>query len=197
MNFFKKIFSSGKTENEEKEIKEEKSNLPIDELFVENFLNNEGKFIYCTTQEEINENLKNILSENYWEEILCTDNDLEKLLFIVEANSTTKQKDNKQPFFTNCEQLIAEDGSILFSSNQISETKLKDLPIHFIVFARTSQLVKNRDDALTSIKAKYKKNIPSNISSVKNYNPNKKSDDFMDYGTNNSKNLYLLLLEDL
>jgi len=197
MNFFKKIFSSGKTKNKETEIKKEKINLPLDELFVKNFLNNEGKFLYCTTQEEINENLKNILLENSWKEVLCTDSDLEKLLFIIEAKSTTKQISNKQVFFTNCEQLIAENGSILFSSNQIGETKLNDLPVHFIVFARTSQLVKNRDDALMSINAKYKKNIPSNISSVKNYNPNKKSDDFMDYGNNNSKNLYLLLLEDL
>lgn len=197
MNFFKKIFSSQKKENEEEKIKEEKPNLPLDELFVTNFLENDGKFLYCTTQEEVNENLKNILLENLWEEVLCTDGDLQKLLFIVEANSTTEQKNRKQPFFTNCEHLIAENGSILFSSKQISETKLNDLPIHFIVFAKTSQFVKNRDDALTSIKAKYKKKIPSNISSVKNYNPNKKSDDFMDYGINNSKNLYLLLLEDL
>ena len=197
MNFFKKIFSSGKKENENPQIKKNTPNLPLDDLFVENFIANEGKFLYCTTQEEINENLKNILQENSWQEVLCADSDLEKLLFIVEADSTKKQSNNNLPFFTNCEQLIAEDGSILFSSNQISETKLKDLPVHFIVFAKTSQILKNRDDALSNIKLKYKKNIPSNISSVKNYNPNKKSDDFMDYGNNNSKNLYLLLLEDL
>jgi len=197
MNFFKKIFSSNK-ESEEKETPiKANTNLPIDEMFVKNFTNNEGKFLYATTQEEINQYLKKILEENNWEDVLCYDSDLEKLLFIVEANAKTNQTNNKVPFFTYCEQLIAENGSILFTSNQISETKLQDLPIHFIVFAKTSQIVKNRDDALTNIKLHYKKNIPSNISSVKNYNPNKKSDDFMDYGNNNAKNLYLLLLEDL
>lgn len=197
MNFFKKIFSSPKKETEEEKEKTVNPNLPLDELFVENFTNNEGKFLYCASQEEVNGNLKSILEENSWENVLCTNPDLEKLLFIVEANTSKKQSNNKIPFFTHCEQLIAEDGSILFSSNQISETKLQDLPIHFIVFAKTSQILKNRDDALTNIKATYQKNIPSNISAVKKYNPNKKSDDFMDYGNNNSKNLYLLLLEDL
>jgi L-lactate utilization protein LutC len=197
MNFFKKIFSSSSKENEEKPEEKENINLPLDDLFVENFIKNEGKFLYASSQEEINQYLKNILEENNWKNVLCFDNDLEKLLFIVEAEATTKQTNNKMPFFTNCEQLIAENGSILFSSNQIRETKLQELPIHFIVFAKTSQIIKNRDEALSNINFKYKKNIPSNISSVKNYNPNKKSDDFMDYGNNNSKNLYLLLLEDL
>jgi L-lactate utilization protein LutC len=197
MDFFKKIFSSTKKEDEQKQTPKEEINLPLDEMFVDNFLKNEGKFLYCTTQEEVNQNLKNILLENNWETVLCTEADLSKLLFIVESNSTEKQENSKIPFFTYCEQLIAENGSILFSSNQISETKLKDLPIHFVVFAKTSQIVKDRNEALSNIKRNYKKNIPSNISSVKNYNPNKKSDDFMEYGNNNSKNLYLLLLEDL
>jgi L-lactate utilization protein LutC len=197
MDFFKKIFSSTKKEDEQKQTPKEEINLPLDEMFVDNFLKNEGKFLYCTTQEEVNQNLKNILLENNWETVLCTEPDLSKLLFIVESNSTEKQENDKIPFFTYCEQLIAENGSILFSSKQISETKLKDLPIHFIVFAKTSQIVKDRNEALSNIKRNYKKNIPSNISSVKNYNPNKKSDNFMEYGNNNSKNLYLLLLEDL
>ncbi|HFS67032.1 MAG TPA: hypothetical protein ENK67_02350 [Flavobacteriia bacterium] len=198
MNFFKKIFSSGnKEDDEEKKEKEGSVHLPLDDLFVENFIKNEGKFLYATTQQEINQYVKNILQENSWENALCFDKDLEKVLFVLEVNVTNKKENDSIPFFTHCEQLIADNGSILFSSNQISETKLKDLPIHFVVFAKTSQIIKNRNEALSNINIKYKKNIPSNISSVKNYNPNKKSDDFMDYGNNNSKNLYLLLLEDL
>ncbi len=197
MNFLKKIFSSDKKEPEDSNSLKTSEELPLDELFVTNFTGKEGKFLYCTNQEEVNQNLKNILEENNWTDVFCMDADLEKLLFIVEANGVNHYIKKNIPFFTNCEQLIAEDGSILFTSKQISETKLKDLPIHFIVFAKTSQILKNRDDALTNIKVKYQKNIPSNISSINDFNPNKKSDDFMQYGVNNSKNLYLLLLEDL
>lgn len=196
MNFLKKIFSSTKKAEDEIEPNEEQLNLPLDESFVHFFREKKGKFLYCTHQEEVNQNLTHILKENAWEEALCFDDDLDKMLLIANTNSTNKQKSNI-PFFTTCEHLIAKDGSILFSSNQLTEKKLKNLPIHFIVFAKTSQIVINSDQALMSIKKQYKKNLPSNISATKCYDPNKKTDDFMDYGNNNSKNLYLLLLEDL
>jgi L-lactate utilization protein LutC len=196
MSFFKKLFSSSKKETDKLNKPEIKNDLPLDESFVNFFKEKSGKFLYCSHQEEVNQNLVNILKENSWEESLCLDNDLQKLLTIADVNSTTQQKVNI-PFFTTCEHLIAKDGSIMFSSNQLSEKKLTNLPIHFIVFAKTSQIVYDKGDALMSIKNKNKKNIPSNISAIKCYDPNKKTNDFMDYGNNNSKNLYLLLLEDL
>ncbi len=196
MNFFKKIFSSTKKTEDKIEPNIEQLKLPLDESFVHYFKEKKGKFLYCTHQEEVNQNLAYILKENAWEEALCFDTDLDKMLLIANTNSTDKQKSNI-PFFTTCEHLIAKDGSILFSSNQLTEKKLKNLPIHFIVFAKTSQIVINSDQALMSIKNQYKKNLPSNISATKCYDPNKKTDNFMDYGNNNSKNLYLLLLEDL
>jgi len=196
MSFFKKIFSSSKKITEKAEVEKSKINLALDDSFVHFFTENNGKFLYCSHQEEVNQNLINILQENAWEKALCFDEDLQKLLFIAGVDSTKKQT-SLTPFFTTCEHLIAKDGSILFSSNQLKDIKLSELPLHFIVFAKTSQIVNNNDDALTSIKNLYKNKLPSNISPIKNYDPNKKSEDFMDYGNNNSKNLYLLLLEDL
>ncbi len=196
MSFFKNIFSISKNAPLEDFPKKEKINLPLDESFVHYFTEKKGKFLYCTHQGEVTENLKNILKENAWEEAMCFNTDLQKMLLNANSNSITTQK-YKTPFFTTCEHLIAKDGSILFSSNQLRDITLKDLPVHFIVFAKTSQLLRNSNDALMSIKNKYKKIIPSNISATKSYDPNKKTEDFMDYGNNNSKNLYLLLLEDL
>ena len=197
MSIFKKLFSSSKKKTSEKvEIDKTASDLPLDESFVRFFTEKKGKFLYCSHQEEVNQNLANILSENDWDNVMCFDKDLQKMLLIAGTQSTEKET-SLTPFFTNCEHLIAKDGSILFSSNQLKEIKLKDLPVHFIVLAKTSLIVRNNDDALMNIKSVYKGNIPSNISAVKCFDPNKKSDDFMDYGNNNSKNLYLLLLEDL
>ncbi len=196
MNFFKKIFSTSNKSKEDSNKLETNPNLPLDELFVHNFTKKKGKFLYCTTQEEINENLKNILIENNWNSLVCFDNDLDKLAFILGIDSCNKI-DKTKPFFTNCEQLVAEDGSILFSSNQIKEIKLNELPENFIVFAKTSQILKEKKDVLTSINSKYKKEKPSNISAIKHYDTTKKLDDLMDYGNLNTKKLYLLLLEDL
>ena len=81
-------------------------------------------------------------------------------------------------------------------SNQLKDFKISTLTNDFIVFAKTSQIVKNMGESLTGIKLKYKGDLPTNISSIKNYDLNKEDDNFMSYGNNNSKKLYLLLLED-
>ena len=115
---------------------------------------------------------------------------------IVDTESTS-EINNDFPFFTLCEHLISEDGSIMFSSEQVREKKIADLPEHFIVFAKTSQLVRNKSEGLMGLKKTYQKNLPTNISSIKSYIPERVDEDFLSFGNNNAKSLYLLLLEDL
>ncbi len=195
MNLFKKLFNTPKDKVTE-ENSSELQNLPLDQIFVQNFIKNNGKFLYCNTLQEVIVNLNNIIEENSWETISCNDNDLLKLIKSLDIKTTDKL--TKQfPIFLSCEHLIAENGSILLSSNQLKEHKIPELSEHFIVYATTSQLVTSKGESLTGIKARYQGNIPSNISAIKNYNLNSKDDDFMNYGNTNSKNLYLLLFEDL
>ncbi|MBL4939053.1 MAG: hypothetical protein JKY16_01995 [Lutibacter sp.] len=195
MSFFRKLFNTSK-EKETKEPTLEEENLSLDQIFVREFLNNNGKFLYCTTLEEVTLNLTNILQENSWETLICNDSDLLKLVKSLPLN-TIEKFNNSQPIFLSCEHLIAENGSILFSSNQLKECKISELSENFIVYATTSQLVKTNGNGLTGIKTSYQGNIPSNISAIKNYNPKSEDIDFMSYGNTNAKNLYLLLFEDL
>ncbi len=193
MGIFDKIFGKKQEIQKQKTVKESKEKLSPDILFVQNFKKNGGKFLYCTSKDEITSYLHSIFKENAWENILCKNPNLDQYLNVV---AIPKDK-NAKVFFTTCEHLIAEDGSILFSSNQLQETKLAQYPLHFIVFATTSQLIHNKDKALTSIKYNFNGNIPSNISAIKDYAPHKKDTNFLNYGNTNSKGLYLLLLEDL
>ncbi|SDX14825.1 Uncharacterised ACR, YkgG family COG1556 [Lutibacter oricola] len=195
MNFFKNLFNSPKPK-EKKETSIDFKNLPLDQIFVEKFIDKNGKFLYCTSLQEVTVNLENIAKENSWNSIVCTDNDLVKLVKALNIN-ITDNFDDSTPVFVGCEHLIAENGSILFSSNQLKEHKISNLSENFIVYATTSQLVKSKGESLTGIKSRYQGNIPSNISAIKDYNPGSKSEDFMNYGNTNSKNLYLLLFEDL
>lgn len=166
-------------------------------MFVENFIAKGGRFLYCQTTQEIREHLLNILEQERWEKPFTFGGKLSKLLQSMGVNPVNSIK-NSDCFITKCEHLIAEDGSILFSSKQLKENRLNTLPENFIVYAKTSQFVHNKGESLTGIKNRYKKkDIPSNIAAVKSYNLQEKSDDFMSYGNNNTKQLYLLLLEDL
>lgn len=198
MSFFKKIFK-GPKKQKPTENNSEHENLPLDEIFVKNFIKNKGKFLYSSTLEEVTENLSLILSENDWSQIICNDNDLTKLIATIPV-SISQKFSNEAPIFLSCEHLIAKDGSILLSSNQLKDTKISKLSDHFIVYATTSQIVKNKGEALTGINSRYKGNIPSNISAISKFSvqvDEHEENDFMNYGNTNSKNLYLLLFEDL
>jgi L-lactate utilization protein LutC len=196
MSFFKKVFKFSSETSEEKTAKKQEVNLSLDDSFVHYFLEKGGKFLYCTKEEEVTAHLQNIIQENNWKELVCIDKEISKLC--KKKSAVLKNDINySAPFLTTCEHLIADNGDILFSSNQLKSKKIASLSEHFIVYATTSQLVKNTGEGLTGIKTNFRGNIPTNISAVKNYSINKKDDNFLNYGNSNSKNLYLLLFEDL
>ena len=196
MSIFKKIFNIKSESSKDKEVKKQPVNLSLDDSFVHYFIEKGGKFIYCTKENEVKEILSKIVNENNWKELVCINNKLEKLATNKDI-TISNDLNYSAPFLTSCEHLIADNGDILFSSNQLKSKKIADLSDHFIVYATTSQLVKNTGQGLTGIKTNCKDNIPTNISAVKNYSIKKNDDNFLNYGNSNSKNLYLLLFEDL
>jgi len=196
MSFLKKLFKSKEPSNENV-AKKLKVNLSLDDAFVHHFISKGGKFLYCISEKEIINNLDQIISENNWDIITCFDKSLKNFLKKSHVN-VQEEVDDKKPFFTSCEHLISDNGDILFSSNQLSTHKLASLTNDFIVFAKTSQFVRDTGEGLTGIKTNCKDgSIPTNISAIKKYSLNIDDDNFLNYGNNNSKNLYLLLLEDL
>ncbi|CAM1344566.1 LUD domain-containing protein [Tenacibaculum amylolyticum] len=195
MNFLRKLFNNKESERDNL-IRQQPVALSLDDSFVHHFINKGGKFLYCTKIDEVLNNLQRIIAENNWKHIICNDVDLLQLTKKLDITTQSTLK-KELPFFTSCEHLIANSGEILFSSNQLGSHKLPVLSENFIVYATTSQLVKNIGEGLTGIKTNFKGNIPTNISSVKNYSITDTTDDFLNYGNNNSKNLYLLLFEDL
>jgi hypothetical protein len=202
MSLFRKIFgTSSDTSKSNKENETEKSpytpevNLPIDEMFTMHFKKNGGKFIYCENLEEVSENFMNILEENDWfeKEAMCFDN---RLNYLLDENKLPHNTPKTPEFIlSSCENLIADEGSILFSSNQFKHFKPTELPTNMVVLATTSQIVANKSDGLRGIKQKYDREYPSNITTIK-YFEEVKEQDFLHYGSCH-KNLYLLLLEDL
>ncbi len=199
MSLFRKFFGSSNSASEEENENEflkssADTNMSMDERFIFNFKKNGGKFLYCENLEELKEQFENILEENDWfeSEVLCYDT---KLFYLLDENKLDYQKVKNPKFlFATCENLIAEEGSVLFSSNQIKQHKPNELPTNIIVFATTSQILGAKSDGLSAIKRKYERDYPTNITTIK-YFEKAKEEDFTQYGSS-AKNLYLLLLED-
>ena len=203
-NFFKSFFRNKKNEDETNKKELDYKYLPkkdeyIEERFTKNFSENGGKFLYAYTREECNDFFQKILDENNWNKktILCFKKNLIDDFFDDINFETNKTNLNSNLLITGCEFLVAKDGSILVSAHQIKSYKIKDIPINIIVLAKTSQLSETVSKGLEGIRIKYSNNLPSNITSIKNFNceENEKLN-FLTYGTS-SKNLYLILLEDL
>lgn len=199
MSLFKKIFGTGNiSSDEEKESEFNPSPVdssPADEKFTFNFKKNGGKFLYCENLDEVREQFENILEENDWfeSEVVCYE---PKLYTLLDENKLTYENPKKPKFlFASCENLIADEGAILFSSNQIKQNKPNDLPDNIVILATTSQILETKSDGLQVIKKKYDKEYPTNITTIK-YFEKAKEEDFLHYGSS-AKNLYLLLLEDL
>lgn len=202
MSLFRKFFGQGNdASNEEKNQAEAEnqyqvdSSTPADERFTFNFKKNGGKFIYCENLDEVKEQFENILEENDWFECeaLCFE---PKLYNLLDENKLTYNKPEKPAFLlASCENLIAQDGSIFISSNQVKHYKPDQLPVNIVVLGTTSQITETSGDGLRLIKKKYEKDFPTNITTIKHFEQNIE-EDFMHYGSA-PKNLYLLLLEDL
>ncbi len=198
MSLLRKIFSPNtptpSTEDNNGEYVKANSSLTLDERFTFNFKKNGGKFIYCENLDEVREQFENILEENDWfeSEALC----FEPFLFnLLEENKLMFDNPTQPKFLlASCENLIADEGSILFSSKQIKHNKPNDLPDNIVILGTTSQILENKGEGLRMIKVMYEKDYPSNITSI-NYFKKSEEENFLNYGSA-PKNLYLLLLED-
>ena len=200
MSFFKKIFGHAEEPPESEKHSEhngltEKNIYSMEEIFSLEFKKNGGKFLYCENLDELNHHFEDILEENDWFEadVLCYE---QKLFGLLTDNNLKFSAPTAPKFlFSSCENLIADEGSILLCSNQIKEFKPQDLPSSIVVFARTSQIVSDKTIGMSELQKRYKNGYPSNITTIK-YFEKAKVEDFLQYGSV-AKNVYLLLLEDL
>jgi len=202
MSLFRKLFSSKSKPSKENSSSEDrgrhmpKIEVPVDEKFMHEFKQNGGKFLYCEDISEVQENFNAILKETNWDksEGYIYSKELKKT-FKKNNINLTKDLENATYFITQVEALVAEIGSLLISSNQIAEKKINEYPDNIIVYATTSQIVKNISEGLTGIKQKNAPKIPTNITTIKNFKEDLE-ESFLTYGSS-AKNVYLLLLEDL
>lgn len=200
--FIKSFFNNPSSDNKE-EVESgkymPKKEDPIEQRFSFKFTQNGGKFLYCENKSECDDFFSKILEENSWKdvEILCYDDSLLELFSNKSELIVSKTNLNSKFFLTTCEFLVAKDGSLLICAEQIKSHKVSDLPQNFIVLAKISQFTETLSLGLNGIKSKYPQNLPTNITTIKNFNSDENENtNFLTYGSS-AKNLYLLLLEDL
>ncbi len=141
---------------------------PIDVIFAKNLNNSGGKFFYCKNEQNLKKILEKLISHLDINKLYCPDNKLQNTFNLDSLTVKLDNKNNYQGIITNCEFIIADQGKVMLSSEQIQNKKISNLPKELIIISYTSQIVRRINDAMRSLTKKYKDKIPSNISTIGN-----------------------------
>ena len=129
----------------------------LEVVFAQEFVQLQGKFAFCTNENDMQQQIQKLIAEKDWTKIYCNEDKWNA------AFSNTINLPTCDVSITGCEFLVARTGSIVMSAAQQSgRTVSVYAPIH-ICIAYTNQLVYDIKDALQMLKEKYAGNIPSLI----------------------------------
>ncbi|MCX8522403.1 hypothetical protein OF897_00505 [Chryseobacterium formosus] len=193
MSLFKRIVSklTNQPEDDEKQSLEKLGdslkNADLDYKFAQLFTHSGGFFNYCADEAEALQTLNQILKIEGISSVFCCDKDLEGFLNVVKVNHSAQLESHNDAAFITCEYLIAYDGRIMLSHNNILHYHSSRLPGKIIIMANVSQIVNNLNDAMGKIKR------TGNIKNLTSISGNHSK---LDPATNNNTKLFLLLIED-
>ncbi|WP_185117568.1 LUD domain-containing protein [Chryseobacterium sp. PMSZPI] len=193
MNLFKRIVSklTNQPEEEEKQSLEKLGdslkNADLDYKFAQLFTHSGGFFNYCADEAEALQTLNQIIKIEGIGNLFCWDKELQNFLNVVKSSYTSELEPSNDAAFITCEYLIAYDGRIMLSHNNILHYHSSRLPDKIIIIANVSQIVNNLNDAMGKIKRN---------GNIKNLTSISGSQSKMDSSSNSNTKLFLLLLED-
>jgi len=171
----------------------------LEVAFAEAFTAVAGKFVYCESRQELQENLKIVLQSLNKEFVYCFDEKLGTLMKEAGLDYIKDPEDflKAEIGITACEYLIARLGSIMVSSAQTSGRRLNVFPETHIIIADTGQLVGDLKDALQKIREKYEGKLPSMISVITGPSRTADIEKTLVMGAHGPRSLYLFLVEGL
>ncbi|WP_164463975.1 LUD domain-containing protein [Chryseobacterium sp. G0186] len=193
MNLFKRIVSklTNQPEEEDKQSLEKLGdslkNADLDYKFAQLFTHSGGFFNYCADEAEALQTLNQIIKIEGINNLFCWDKELQNFLNVVKTSYTSELQASNDAAFITCEYLIAYDGRIMLSHNNILHYHSSRLPDKIIIIANVSQIVNNLNDAMGKIKRN---------GNIKNLTSISGSQSKMDSSSNSNTKLFLLLLED-
>ncbi|WP_415325178.1 LUD domain-containing protein [Chryseobacterium sp. MMS23-Vi53] len=193
MNLFKRIVSKLTNQPEEEEsqslekLGDSLKNADLDYKFAQLFTHSGGFFNYCADEAEALQTLNQIIKIEGIHNVFCWDKDLQNFLNVVKSPYTSELQSENDAAFITCEYLIAYDGRIMLSHNNILHYHSSRLPNKIIIMANVSQIVNNLNDAMGKIKRN---------GNIKNLTSISGGQSKLDPSSNTNTKLFLLLLED-
>lgn len=187
--FVGKILNQPEVDDENDLVKlgDQLKNADLDYKFAQLFTHSGGFFNYCQDEAEALQVLNQIIKIEGINSVFCCDEDLKNFLDVVKVPYTKDLELFNDAAFITCEYLIAYDGRIMLSHNNILHYHSSRLPEKIIIMANVSQIVTNLGDAMSKVK---RRGTLKNLTSISG------SQSKLDTQNKDNTKLFLLLLED-
>lgn len=166
-------------------------------VFADAFSRANGQFIYCSDFDELNLNLKALISKKNLSSLFCAEDFIINLLneWAIGGVNNQKHIQDYQAAITSCEVLVSRTGSIVVSSHQNGGRKAFSLPPVHIVIASTRQLVYNIKDALHYLNVKYSGKLPGLVTFLTGPSRTADIEKTLVHGAHGPRELFLFLVE--
>ncbi len=193
MSLFKKIVGKILNQPEAEEetdivkLGDQLKNADLDYKFAQLFTHSGGFFNYCSDESEALQTLNQIIKIEGIQSMFCYDEDLTNFLDVIKTPYTPQLELANDAALITCEYLIAYDGRIMLSANNILHYHSSRLPQTIIIMANVSQIVSNLNDAMMKVKRR------GNLKNLTSISGNQSK---IDSPNRENTKLFLLLLED-
>jgi len=192
LSLFKKIVNKIMNQPEEAEpdvtkLADQLRDADLDYKFAQLFTHSGGFFNYCADESEALQTLNQIIKIEQINNVFCWDQDLKNFLDVIKTQYTPELTEQNDAAFITCEYLIAFDGRIMLSHNNILHYHSSRLPSKIIIMANVSQIASNLNEAMMKVKR---------AGNLKNLTSISGSQSKLDTPNKDNTKLFLLLLED-
>ena len=124
----------------------------LDYKFAQLFTHSGGFFNYCADESEALQTLNQIIKIEQINDVFCWDQDLRNFLDVIKCKYSPELTEDNDAAFITCEYLIAFDGRIMLSHNNILHYHSSRLPSKIIIMANVSQIASNLNEAMMKVK---------------------------------------------
>lgn len=169
------------------ELSDSLRGMDLDVRFARVFTHSGGIFNYCADEAEALQTLNKIIKIEGLKSFYCWDEELKNFLDVLNADYTEKLDARNDVALLTCEYLIAYDGKIVLSANNVQHYQANQLPKTVIVMANVSQIVSGLNEAMAKIK---RAGLTKNLTSISG------GQNRMDGPGVQQHRIFLLLLED-
>ena len=192
MSLFKKFVNKIMNQPEEEEpdvtkLADQLRDADLDYKFAQLFTHSGGFFNYCADESEALQTLNQIVKIEQINNVFCWDQDLRNFLDVIKTTNSPELTEDNDAAFITCEYLIAFDGRIMLSHNNILHYHSSRLPSKIIIMANVSQIASNLNEAMMKVKR---------AGNLKNLTSISGSQSKLDTPNKDNTKLFLLLLED-